>query len=75
MVTLTRYTLSFLQYSGLASRPLVLLTTHSLSSMRSVRHEAAWAADTALSRVGVQRALHETAVPLLQLSRFSYTAC
>ena len=30
--------------------------------MRRVRHEAAWAADTALSRFGVQRALHKAAV-------------
>ena len=36
--------------------------------MRRVRHDAAWAADTALSRVGVQRALHEAAVPRLRLS-------
>ena len=43
--------------------------------MRRVRHEAAWAADTALSRVGVQRALHEAAVPRLRLSRFSCAAC
>ena len=36
----TRYTLT-LQYSVLASRPLVLLMAHSRSSMRRVRHEAA----------------------------------
>ena len=64
-----------LQFSVLASRPLVLLTAHMLSSMRRVRHEAAWAAESALSRVGVQRALHEAAVPFLQLSHFSCTAC
>ena len=69
----TRYTLT-LQCSVLASRPLVLLMVHSRSSMRRVRHEAAWAADTALSHVGV-RALHEAAVPLLRLSRFSCAAC
>ena len=59
----------------LASRPLVRLMAHSHSSMQRVRHEAAWVADTALSRVGVQRALHEAAVPRLRLSRFSCAAC
>ena len=37
--------------------------------MRSARHEAEWVADTALSFFGVQRALHEAAVPVLRLSR------
>ena len=75
MVTLTRYTCS-IDCTACSPRGRLNILRHTRSSsMRKAPHEAAWAADMALSFFGVQRALHEAAVPFLRLSRFSCGAC